>query len=189
MRALPNMTIINPSDSVVAASAAHRCYRSGKPIYVRIDKGKYPQLHDRDSDFADGMTLLKKGKDILIITTGVMVHEALEIARELGMRSLDVGVLDMHQIKPVDEGLLLWHIEQSRKVMTLEEHSITGGLASIVSETLVRHGKFMPTTSFAIPDETCERYGNRDWMHNYYKLDAQSVRDAALNLVATRRVK
>lgn len=175
MRALPEMTILNPADAVSAAASARTAYESRTPVYVRIDKGKLPALYRNNEDFSTGLALLKKGKDLTIVTTGVMVHSAFKVADNLAKHSIDAGIIDLYRIKPVNEELLLALIDQSNRIVTLEEHSIIGGIGSAVSEMLVDRGKALPLKRIGIPDKNCVGYGDRAWMHAYYGLDVDSV--------------
>ena len=181
MRALPEMTILNPSDSVAAAAAAGIAYKSHGPVYVRIDKGKLPLLYDSNKDFSDGLALLRKGGDLTIIATGVMVHQAFKVADELAKHSIDAGIIDVYRIKPINDELLLASIEQSNRIVTLEEHSIIGGIGSAISEILVDRGKALPMKRIAIADKNCVGYGDRDWMHSCYGLDVNSITKTILN--------
>lgn len=181
MRALPEMTIFNPPDPVMAGATARIAYKSHGPIYIRIDKGKLPFLYDNDEDFSDGLALLKKGRDLMIITTGVMVHQAFKVADELTKHSIDAGIIDLYRIKPINEKLLLDLIEQSDRIVTLEEHSIIGGIGSAISEILVDKGKVLPIKRIAIADKKYVGYGDREWMHSFYGLDVNSIIETILN--------
>ncbi|MGA8849123.1 MAG: transketolase C-terminal domain-containing protein [Dehalococcoidia bacterium] len=181
IRALPEITILNPSDPIMAAAAARIAYKSPSPIYIRIEKGKLPLLYDNNKDFSAGLALLKKGRDLMIITTGIMVHQALKVVAELAKHSIDAGIIDLYRIKPINEELLLAFIEQSKRIVTLEEHSIIGGIGSAISEVLVDKGKALPMKRIALADKNCSGYGDREWMHSYYGLDMNSITKAILD--------
>jgi len=180
MRALPGMVILNPSDPVMASRMARISYESEKPVYVRIDKGKLPRLYSEEGDFSHGLSLVKPGHDLLIITTGVMVHTALALADKLKMHSIDCGVIDLYRIKPVNESLLLHCIARTGKLITLEEHSIIGGIGSIISEVLTDNMILKPLKRLAIKDRTLEKYGDREWMHKQYGLDFDQVKNTII---------
>ena len=186
MRALPEMTILNPSDPVTAAAAARISYKSDGPVYVRIDKGKLPLLYDNEEDFSDGLALLKAGRDLMIIATGVMVHQAFKVADELAKNSIDAGIIDLYRIKPINEELLLSVIEQSNRIISLEEHSIVGGIGSAIGEILVDNEKALPLKRIALADKNCVGYGDRDWMHSFYGLDVNSITKMILDWHQTR---
>ncbi len=181
MRALDGITIINPSDPVTSAAAASMSYKENNPVYVRIDKGKWPLLYDKIQDFADGLALFGDGGDVLIVATGLMVHRALEVAEKLSRHSIDAAVLDLYRIKPVNVDLLLDVISQSKQVVTLEEHSVVGGIGSIISEILADKDVAVPLKRIGILEKTCLGYGNRDWMHSFYGLDVDGVAETILN--------
>jgi transketolase len=177
MRALPEMTILNPSDPIMAAAAARIGYKTAGPIYVRIDKGKLPALYDTNQEFSDGLSLLKDGPDLMIIATGIMVQQAFKVADELAKHSIDTGIVDLYRIKPINEELLLDLIRQAKRIVTLEEHSIIGGIGSVISEILIDKGKALPMKRIAITDKNCVGvgYGDREWMHSFYGLDVNSI--------------
>ncbi|MBA7566560.1 Apulose-4-phosphate transketolase subunit B [subsurface metagenome] len=181
MRALPEMMILNPSDPVTAAAAARISYKNDGPVYVRIDKGKLPLLYDNEEDFSDGLALLKAGRDLMIIATGIMVHQAFKVVDELAKCSIDAGIIDLYRIKPINEELLLSVIKKSNRIVTLEEHSIIGGIGSAIGEILVDRGKVLPLKRIAIADKNCVGYGDREWMHSFYKLDIQNIYKTIIN--------
>lgn len=181
MRALEDITIINPSDPATSAAAASMAYEENHPVYIRIDKGKWPLLYDEKQDFADGLALLRQGSDVLIVSTGLAVHRALKVAEELSMHSIDAGVLDLYRIKPVNAELLLDVIGQSKQLVTLEEHSVVGGIGSIISEILTDKGAALPLKRIGISEKTCSGHGDRDWMHSFYGLDVDGITEQILN--------
>jgi len=175
LRALPAMTILNPSDSTSAAAAARIAYQSSGPVYIRIDKGRFPLLYDAEDSLSDGLSLVKDGSDAVIVTTGVMVHRAREVADKLRKHSIDAGIVDVFLLKPMNEEKLLGIVEQYGRVITLEEHSIIGGLGSAVCEILIDRQKAVPVKRIALADTYCEGYGDRQWMHEFYGLDVKNV--------------
>ena len=180
MRALPGMLIFTPPDSVSASAFVKMAYKNNSPVYIRLDKGKFPFIYSTGYNFSDGLSLLKKGRDLLIITAGVMVHQAFKVAEELARHSIDAGIVDLFRIKPVNEELLLSCIGQSKAIITLEEHSVIGGIGSVVNEVLAGKEKFVLTKHFAIPDKNCEKYGDRDWMRASFGLDIDTILTAIL---------
>ena len=177
MRVLPEITILNPSDSTMTSSCARMAYKDDGPKYIRIERGKLPLLYkDEDNiDFSDGLVSLKGGSDMTIIATGIMVHRAFEVTSRLSQHSIDAGIIDLYRIKPVNKVLLLELVSQSKNIVTLEEHSIIGGIGSIVSEILTDAGKYIPLKRIALSDTHCYEYGSRDWIHSIYELDVDSI--------------
>ena len=184
MRALPEMTIFNPSDPVMAKAAARIAYESQGPVYVRIDKGKLPLLYDGNHDFSTGLARLKKGRDLTIVTTGIMVQQTFRVVEELAKHSVDAGIIDIYRLKPINEELLLKLVGKSKRIVTLEEHSLVGGIGSAVSEILVDNRKAIPVKRIALSEKNCLGYGDREWMHSFYGLDVKSIVKTVLDELA-----
>jgi len=180
MRALPNMTILNSSDSVMAAKFAEMTCDISGPHYVRLDRGKLPPLYKQDSDFSAGLTSFKTGKDICIVATGNMVHRAFEIADRLAGHSIDTGVVDLYRLKPINENLLLKSIEPSKRIVTLEENLMNGGMGSAVAEVLADNDRPMPLKRIGLPDKYFFAYGGRQNLQTLGGLDADSITKAIL---------
>ena len=162
MRALPEITILNPSDAIMAAASINIGYQNSGPTYIRIDKGKIPEIYNQNSDFSDGLAELKAGSDLTIIATGIMVHQALKVAQELDSQSISTGVIDLYRIKPLNKEKLSRIIDNSKCLVTLEENSIIGGIGSAVSEFLTDNGKTIPLKRIALPDTHCFESGDRE---------------------------
>lgn len=175
MRALPGMTIFNPSDAIMASKMARICYESDSPAYVRVDKGKLPSLYSPEDGFSAGLSLVKEGRELLIISTGAMVHKAIGIAEKLKEDSIEAAVMDLYRIKPLDESLFLRFATQYKKIVTLEEHSLVGGIGSLVLEILMDSDNTIPVKRFALKDNYCKGYGDREWMHTQYGLDDNTI--------------
>lgn len=185
MRALPEITILNPSDSVMTRNFARIAYESISPVYVRIEKGKLPLIYDgKGSSFSDGIVEVKSGSDLTIISTGIMVHQALEAAEILAKHSIAVSVLDLYRIKPLNVEFLLKFIDKSKCIVTLEENSIIGGIGSAISEVLSDSARTKPLKRIAIPDQHCFKSGNRESLHASYSLDTDSIVKSIINWYA-----
>lgn len=138
MRVIPGMTVINPSDAVEARAAVRAAYELDGPVYLRFGRLAVPVINDRaDYQFEIGKgVLLKDGKDLTIIATGLCVSETLEAAQMLLKDGIDARVINIHTIKPLDEELVIKAAEETGKVVTVEEHSVIGGLGGAVAESL-----------------------------------------------------
>ncbi|OHE57937.1 MAG: hypothetical protein A2Z47_00765 [Thermodesulfovibrio sp. RBG_19FT_COMBO_42_12] len=175
MRNMPYINILNPSDSVLSEAAAGFAYESNDPIYIRLDKGRPPVLYERDITFHDGLSVLKQGQDLTIITTGIMVHKAFEIVGELARYSIDAAIVDAYRIKPLNDVMMTDIISRSEKIITIEEHSVTGGLGSAVCDLMADRGILKPIKRIGIRHVNCTGYGSREWLHEYYGLDSRSI--------------
>jgi transketolase len=176
MRALPNMAVFCPSDSILAACLAKISYETTGPKYIRLDRGKTPLFYsDRQEDFLQGLAVIRKGRDLYIISTGSMVHRAIEVSDELARHSIDCGVIDLYRLKPVNKPLLLEVIEESKKLVSLEEHLIDGGAGTILAEVLCDAGIHKPLKRIAISGEHCFGYGDRESLQECCGLDIGNI--------------
>lgn len=171
MRTLPEMSIYNPSDAVITSRIADIAYHSPGPKYVRIEKGQLPAIYSHTDTFASGFHVLRPGRDVMIVSTGVMVHKCLRVADALANRSVHAGVLDLYRVKPVDHEALLSALKDSGLLVTVEEHSIVGGVGSLVGEILLDGGLLVPLKRAGLPDRHAYDYGDRDWLHALNGLD------------------
>lgn len=138
MRTIPGMTIINPSDDVEAKAAVRAAYEMEGPVYLRFGRLAVPVINDGEDykfEIGKGVTL-RDGKDVAIIATGLCVNSALEAAKLLEADGIDARVINIHTIKPIDEELIIKAAKEVGKVVTVEEHSIIGGLGGAVCEVL-----------------------------------------------------
>ena len=138
MRVIPGMTIINPSDDVEAKAAVKAAYEMGGPVYLRFGRLAVPVINDRpEYKFEIGKGIvLREGSDVTIIATGLEVNESLEAAKMLEADGISAQVINIHTIKPLDTELVVSAAKKTGKVVTVEEHSIIGGLGGAVAETL-----------------------------------------------------
>ena len=138
MRTIPGMVIINPSDDVEAKAAVRAAYLHEGPVYLRFGRLAAPVINDNADykfELGKGVTL-RDGKDLTIVATGLMVGESLAAAEKLAADGIDARVINIHTIKPLDEELIIKAAEETGRIVTVEEHSIIGGLGSAVCETL-----------------------------------------------------
>ena len=134
MRAIPGMVVINPSDDVEARAAVRAALEYQGPVYLRFGCLAVPEINDRPDykfELGKGVTL-KEGKDITIVATGLTVNEALTAAQNLAAEGIDAGVINIHTIKPLDKELIQAAAAKTGKLVTVEEHSIIGGLGDAV---------------------------------------------------------
>ena len=175
MRPLPNFTILSPSDSIMAQQMVDLSCKISGPTYVRLDREILPQIYTPTDDFSSGLTHLRNGKDVYLISTGNMVHTALKVAESLKEYALDAGVLDIYQIKPLNAELLLQYIRNVKYIVSLEEHLLTGGLGSAIADVLVDNSIPIPLKRIAVNDKYHYAYGGRKHIQSLCKLDADSV--------------
>lgn len=140
MRVIPNIKVIVPTDAVEAEKAViSEAYQAG-PVYIRLNRVKTPIIFDDDYEFRYGKAVrLMDGEDLTIIATGMMVYEALDAAKRLREENISACVLNIHTIKPIDKESIINSAKETGAIVTVEEHSVHGGLGSAVAEVLVEN--------------------------------------------------
>ena len=138
MRTIPGMTIISPSDDVEAKAAVKAAYEMEGPVYLRFGRLAVPVFNDNpDYKFEIGQGVeLRDGKDVTIIATGLCVNSAFEAAEILAADGIDAQIINIHTIKPIDEELIVAAAKKTGRIVTVEEHSVIGGLGGAVCEVL-----------------------------------------------------
>lgn len=138
MRMIPGMVVINPADYIEAKAAVRAAYEHDGPVYMRFGRLAVPVLNtDPDYKFELGKgVVLREGKDLTIIASGLPVYNCLEAAERLAQDGIDAQVINIHTIKPIDEDLIVEAAKATGKIVTVEEHSVIGGLGSAVCDVL-----------------------------------------------------
>lgn len=175
MREIPGMVVINPSDDVEAKAAVKAAYEHVGPVYLRFGRLAVPVINDRpDYKFEIGKgVVLKEGKDVTIFATGLEVNETLEAERLLAADGIDAEIINIHTIKPIDKELVVASAKKTRKVVTVEEHSVIGGLGSAVAEVLCEEA---PTKMLRIGvNDTFGESGPALELIHKYGLDAEGI--------------
>ena len=141
MRTIPGMVVIVPSDDIEAKAAVKAAVDYVGPVYMRFGRAAVPVLNDNpDYKFEIGKgVLLKEGKDVTIVATGVCVASAMEAADKLAADGIDAEVINIHTIKPIDKDIIINSAKKTGKVVTVEEHSVIGGLGSAVADVLIEN--------------------------------------------------
>ena len=175
MRTIPGMVVINPSDDVEAKAAVKAAYEHQGPVYMRFGRLAVPVINDNeDYKFELGKgVVLREGKDVAIIATGLPVANCLEAAEKLAAEGIDAKVINIHTIKPLDEELIVAAAKDTGKVVTVEEHSVIGGLGSAVCDVLCEQA---PTKVLKIGiNDTFGESGPAVELVKKYGLDADSI--------------
>lgn len=181
MRTIPGMTVINPSDGQSAKMLIKQAVEMDGPCYIRLGRASVPVFYGEDADITLGKgNLLKDGKDVTIIATGIMVNEAMIAAEELAKEGIDARVIDIHTIKPLDEEIIIKAAKETGKIVTAEEHSVIGGLGSAVSEVVVKN---CPVKMAMVGQlDTFGESGKPDQLKERYNMTAKDIVLAVQNL-------
>lgn len=183
MRTIPGMVIINPADDLEARAAVKAAYEYEGPVYLRFGRLALPIIHNESSyKFEIGKgEILRDGKDVTIVATGAMVSNSLEAAEKLAADGIEAKVINIHTIKPLDEELVVVAAKETGKVVTVEEHSVIGGLGSAVCDALAMKNP-TPVMKIGIND-TFGESGPAVELLKKYQLDAESIYEKIKNFV------
>ncbi len=183
MRTIPGMVVISPADDVEARAAVRAAIEHQGPVYLRFGRLAVPVIHDEASyKFELGKGIVEReGKDVTIITTGLCVSESLAAAELLAADGIDAKVINIHTIKPLDEDLVVAAAKETGKVVTVEEHSIIGGLGSAVCDALSAKAP-TPVLKIGIND-TYGESGPAKALIEKYGLDGKSIAEKAKEFV------
>jgi len=175
MRTIPGMIVINPCDDAEAKAAVYAAAEYDGPVYLRFGRLATPVINDTpDYKFEIGKGIvLREGRDLTIVATGLCVSPALEAAEQLAKDGIDAKVINIHTIKPLDEELIITSAQETGKMVTIEEHSVIGGLGSAVCDCLSEHA---PTKVLKIGvNDVFGESGPAVALLHKYGLDAEGI--------------
>ena len=175
MRNIPGMVVCVPSDYVEAKAAVQAAIDHDGPVFLRFGRSNVPVINDReDYKFELGKgVVLKEGTDVTVIGTGICVDSVVKAEEMLRADGISAEIINIHTIKPIDEELIVKSAKKTGKIVTVEEHSVIGGLGSAVCDTVCRHYP-VPVMKIGVQD-VFGTSGSADALMQYYRLDAQGV--------------
>lgn len=177
MRAIPNMTVLVPADGTETRKMIIKVADYNGPVYIRMNRNDLPDVFPEDQEFEIGKPyMLRDGKDIVVFGNGIMVSKALMAAEELEKKGISVRVVNVSSLKPVDEAAIKRLAQDMKGVVTAEEHSIIGGLASLITFNLRGFG--IPFRHVAIEDRFGKSALNYDELLEEYKLTSDNIINA-----------
>lgn len=175
MRALPNFKVLCATDEVQTDWLVKAAIENEGPMYIRLSRDATPVTYKEDTKFEIGKGMVvREGKDATIIGCGIMVSKALEAAEILSDKGINVKVVDMFSIKPIDRELIIKCAAETGAIVTAEEHSIIGGLGSAVAEVLVQSERPVPVEFVGLKDTYAET-GPYNQLLDKYGLDAKAI--------------
>lgn len=181
MRTIPGMTVINPSDGVSAKELMRQAVAFEGPAYVRLGRAAVPVIYDENSKIQIGKgCCVREGGDYTVIATGIMVNEALIAAEELAKEGIDVRVIDMHTIKPIDKDIIIKAATETKGIVTAEEHSVIGGLGSATAEVVTQNAPVK--MAFVGQKDTFGESGKPDELKAKYGMTAADIVAAVKSL-------
>lgn len=176
-RPIPNMSIIVPADAPETKQAVIAAYRNPGPFYIRLGRPKVPTIENKEEFIFGKGYILKKGKDLAIISCGIMVQESLKAYEILKTEGLLPTLVNIHTIKPIDKDLILEIAKTHRKILVCEEHQIIGGLFSAVSEVLIR--KLPVRVECVGVEDKFGQSGSPQELMDFYGLSANFIAEKA----------
>ncbi len=184
MRSIADLAIVSPADGPQLVAAIRASAHYDKPIYFRISRGRDPIVYDKGAVFEFGKAVEhSQGEELTIIACGMAVHGALEAAAKLNAAGRSVGVIDMACVKPIDREAILRAAARTKRMMTVEEHNVLGGLGSAVAEVLADEGVGVKLLRHGIYDEY-SLIAPPLHLYAHYKLDAAGIEEMALRALA-----
>ena len=179
MRSIANMTVICPADGIETSKAVQACVDTPGPVYIRIGRGFEPPCHENDDytyEIGKAITM-RDGTDLTIICCGIAVLQAMNAAQTLAETDgLSIRVIDMHTIKPIDREAILKAVVDTRRILTVEEHNVLGGLGDAVASVIAESGQGCVFKKHGIQDTFAE-IGYAEDLYSYYGLDANGIVD------------
>lgn len=179
MMTLPNITIFSPSDWVLSQKFVDYSIKIKRPKYIRFDGKFLPQIYEKEDIMLEkGFYEIKKGKDVCLISTGYMTHKAIDMANTFSEDSINIGIVDIFLLKPLNENLFFDTIKRYKWVITLEEAFINkGGLDSLISSILDRNDikNSIRLKRIGFKDKYIFDIGDRDYLHKLYGLDNDNI--------------
>lgn len=174
MRGLPNMVVMSTSDDIETKWAVKEIAKYNGPVYLRLSRYKVPRIYDEKTKFEIGKGIqIGNGTDATIFATGVTVSEAIEAQKILKEKGVDVRVVDIHTIKPIDKELIIKCAKETKNLVSVEDHSVIGGLGTAISEVLTdNYPKELVRMGI---DDTFGRSGRAEDLMKYYGIDKNAI--------------
>lgn len=184
MRSFPNMTVVQPADSVSAKALAHAAVDFTGPLYVRLHRNPVADLYDPNAykfEWGKANTVVDNGRDMTMIVSGILLKKAVDAAAALKEQGINVRVVDMATVKPLDRDAVLKAAQETGAIMTIEDHTIFGGLGSAVSEVVVQSCP-VPMEIVGIQDKFGES-GDPELLYRDHGMDTEAIIAKAKALV------
>jgi transketolase len=182
MRAIPNLTVLVPADGIETRKMTRKIFEHHGPVYMRLNRHDLPDLFPEDQEYEIGKSyLIRDGKDIVIFATGIMVSKAVEAAERLDSEGISARVVNVSSLKPTNENDIKKFASDVKGIITAEEHSLIGGLASVI--TYVLRGNGLPISTIGIEDQFGQSSHNYNELLDVYGLNSVSIIQSARKLL------
>lgn len=183
LRAINNITIVVPADNFETREAIKAAANSPEPFYIKFGKKNMPHIHNEDEKFEIGKaSTIIHGNDVAFIACGETVVPAIEAAQLLNNQGIKARVISMHTLKPLDTQTIVKAAKECKALITIEEHSINGGLGEACASTIMEAGMAIPFKRMGLPDEPTVA-GSQNEIFKHYGISASGISDVALGLL------
>ena len=174
MRTLPNMKVLSPADDIETKWAIEEAYKQKGPVYVRLSRLATPIIFDENQKFEFGkMIQIGNGIDATVFATGDVVAEAVKAKEVLAGKGIDIRVIDVHTIKPIDKEMIIKCAKETKRLISIEDHSVIGGLGSAISEVLT--SKYPARLERIGIEDEFGRSGKAEELMDFYGLNADRI--------------
>jgi transketolase len=188
MRCLPNMTVVVPADAVQTEQAIAAAAAREGPVYIRLGKTEVPVLFEQDMEFRIGESIrIRQGSDVTVLVTGILLGQAIEAVALAEQEGIQAELIDIHTIKPIDTAAIVGSARKTGSVLTVEEHSIIGGLGGATAEVLAEHHP-VPVTRVGVRD-TFGESGGIEELYEKHGLTAKQIFESIRLAVRSKRYK
>ena len=174
IRSLSNIEIFSPSDSNQAEQLVDISISSKKPQYIRLDRQTFPTLPNNNINKSIGFNFLSNYKNYAIISTGCMVHTSYELMLKLKKYKINATIIDLYKLKPINKNLIK-KLSKFKKIISIEENVINGGIGSIISEIILDNNLNTKLLRLGLKEDILYNYGSRKYLHRYHKLDIDNL--------------
>ena len=176
LKSLPNLTILSPCSPLELSYSIEEAYKISGPVYIRIGMGGEKEIYSKDYKFKIGKNnVVKRGKDILIYTTGSIISNVLDAAEKLEKKGISVKVVNISSIKPFDSDSVIKNAKKFKTIVSVEEHSIIGGIGSSIADVIAEKGLNSKLVKIGLNDTFAKGYGTHEEVLKMNKLDTESI--------------
>lgn len=188
LRTFPRMIVVAPGDPVEVKLATKAIAKINHPCYLRLNRSGEPPIHSSRPKFQLGKAILvKKGSDITLISTGALLANAVEASKILEENKIHVRLLQMHTLKPLDKDAIRRAAKETKCILTIEEHTVIGGLGGAVAEVLAESGANIRFARIGIPDTFSTYIGDQEFLRKQYGLSPANIAKKAIALLQQAR--
>lgn len=176
LKAIPNLTILSPASPIELAKCVKRAYEIKGPVYIRMGMSNEKEIYQEDYEIEIGKNItIKEGKDATVFCTGSIISEVLEASERLKEDGIDIKIIDIHTIKPFDVENVKEECELQKKIFSVEEHNIIGGIGSSIADVIAENTAEAKLTKIGLNDKFAEGYGTYQEIKKMNGLDAESI--------------